>query len=158
MAGLWDRPLVLGGDFNIIRFSNERRRCPINQAMKDFSDWILLHELVDLPLGGAEFTWSNNQEELSMSQLDRFLESTEWLDLFSDCVQNVLSRPTSDHCPIYLEFDLEDWGPPCWLETMWLKENSFIQSVPEWWNDVVINGWMGFQLVQKLKFVKKKKK
>lgn len=70
---------------------------------------------------------------------------------------NVLSRPTSDHCPIYLEFDLEDWGPPFWLETMWLKENSFIQSVPEWWNDVVINGWMGFQLVQKLKFVKKKK-
>lgn len=46
---------MVGGDFNAIRFSNERKGgCIINQAMKDFSDWIWLYELVDLPLGGAK--------------------------------------------------------------------------------------------------------
>lgn len=55
VAGRWNRPLVVGGDFNAIRFSNERKGgCIINQAMKDFSDWIWLYELVDLPLGGAK--------------------------------------------------------------------------------------------------------
>lgn len=54
VASRWESPWVLGGDFNIIRFSNERKRgCIIGQAMKDFSDWIRHHELVDLPLGGT---------------------------------------------------------------------------------------------------------
>lgn len=53
--------------------------------MRDFSDWIRNHGLVDLPLRGVNFTWSNMQENLVMYRLDRFLVSTNWLDLFPDC-------------------------------------------------------------------------
>lgn len=57
---MWDRPLVLGGDFSVIRFPNEKRGgCAITFAMWNFSDWISFNNLVDLSLGGADFTWSN---------------------------------------------------------------------------------------------------
>lgn len=59
--------------------------------------------------------------------------STDWLDLFPNCVQVALSRPTSNQCPISLDFVLDDWGPPPFrLEMMWLQETSFIDSVKEW--------------------------
>lgn len=47
-----------------------------------------------------------------MCRLDRFLVSMDWLELFPDCVQRVLPRPISDHCPLLLEVGLEDWAPP----------------------------------------------
>lgn len=68
--------------------------------MRAFSDWIGIQNLVDLPLGGAKYTWSNRQESSVMSRLDRFLVSIEWIDLFPHCIQVALARPTSDHCPI----------------------------------------------------------
>lgn len=83
--------------------------------------------------------------------------STDWLDLFPNCVQVALSRPTSNQCPISLDFVLDDWGPPPFrLEMMWLQETSFIDSVKEWWEEFFVEGWMGFQLSQKLKLLKKK--
>ena len=47
--------------------------CAINPAMQDFSDRIRHHDLVDLFMRGAEFTWSNLQVDLVMCRLDRFL-------------------------------------------------------------------------------------
>lgn len=86
--------------------------------MKDFADWIQHHEI---------------------------FYSTNWLDLFPNCFQMALSRPFSDHCSIVLELDLEDCGPPPFrMEMMWLKENSFVESVPEWWKEALTEGWMGF--------------
>lgn len=85
VAGKWNRPWVVGGDFNVIRFSNERKvGCPISNAMWGFSDWIRHRELVDLPLGGAKYTWSNLQTDLAMNCLDQFLVSADWMDLFRD--------------------------------------------------------------------------
>lgn len=77
----------------------------------------------DLPLRGVEFTWSNMLECLVMSQLDRFLVSTEWLDLFPDCTLQALAQLISDHCPLLLEIGMEDWGPlPFKFEIMWLSK------------------------------------
>ena len=50
VGGTWNRPWLLGGDLYVI-----------SPAMGDFSDWIRHHDLFDLPLRGADFTWSNLQ-------------------------------------------------------------------------------------------------
>lgn len=56
VVGKWNRPWVVGGDCNVIRFSNKKKGgCSISPAMQDFSYWIHSQELTDLPLGGAKY-------------------------------------------------------------------------------------------------------
>lgn len=91
-----------------------------------------------------------------LSQLaNSFLVLADWLYLFRDILQKALARPMFDHCPISLVSGLEDWSPPFWLEMMLLKEDAFISNVV-WWHEWSRSGWMGFQLSQKFKFLKKK--
>nr|XP_009599700.1 uncharacterized protein LOC104095304 [Nicotiana tomentosiformis] len=53
ILGEWDIPWVLGGDFNTIRFPEERLGCSVfSRAMEEFSDFINDHLLIDLPLSG----------------------------------------------------------------------------------------------------------
>ena len=49
----------------------------ISSGMGDFSEFISDHALIDFPLEGGSFTWSNNHTPPSMSRLDRFLVSLE---------------------------------------------------------------------------------
>lgn len=64
-----------------------------------------------------------------LSCLDRFLVTTDWLDLFSNCTQKALAKPVSDRCPISLDTRLEDWGPP--LMDGWFSACSEAQVFEE---------------------------
>ncbi len=44
-------------------------------AMHAFSDFIFDLSLMDIPLEGGLFTWSNNREVAAKSRVDRFLFS-----------------------------------------------------------------------------------
>ncbi len=79
-------------------------------AMFDFSDFISINGLVDIPLEGGSFTWSNNRENVSMSRLDRFLFTIEWEGCFSRIEQKRLCRLLFDHFPILLDCGHTNWG------------------------------------------------
>lgn len=51
--------------------------------MDIFEDFVDRNDLIDVHLVGARFTWSNFQDNLSLSKLDRFLVSTDCDDFFS---------------------------------------------------------------------------
>ena len=57
LAGLiywWNLLWCLGGDFNVIRFPSERLRAiSYTQSMYEFSDFISLHGLMDIPMEGG---------------------------------------------------------------------------------------------------------
>ena len=53
---------------------------------------------------------------------------------------------------------MEDWGPPFKFEIAWLLEKGFPDVIREWWTSITFNGWMGYQLAQKLKFLEDKMK
>lgn len=54
-------PWCMGGDFNEIRSTSERLGCSRrDRGMADFNYFIDKLELVDLPLLGRKFTWSNS--------------------------------------------------------------------------------------------------
>jgi hypothetical protein len=75
--------VVLRGDFNVVRFPSKRSGdSGYSAAMVEFSEFIFVQGLVDLPLEWGQFTWSNNQEGHIWSRIDRFLLSPEWEELF----------------------------------------------------------------------------
>jgi len=55
-------PLVLGGDFNLIRtIEDKSTKTGNDRLMKLFNDFIENFELRDLYRGGGKFTWTNKQ-------------------------------------------------------------------------------------------------
>ena len=97
----WDFPWCFGGDFIIIHFPSERLgAASYSQAMYGFFDFISLHGLMDIPMAGGLYTWSNSS---SASRLDRFLFSPLLADLFTQFSQKRMFRVLLDHFPILLE-------------------------------------------------------
>ncbi|MCI30911.1 endonuclease/exonuclease/phosphatase family protein, partial [Trifolium medium] len=65
---------------------------------------------VELGWSGRKFTWYRG-DGVAMSRLDRFLITEEWSLSFPNCIQTALPRTLSDHCPITLCIDEQNWGP-----------------------------------------------
>ncbi|XP_058192016.1 uncharacterized protein LOC131309384 [Rhododendron vialii] len=167
--GVWEELLVLksnsnvawciGGDFNEIRTISERVRCQrMERGMKDFFDFGNRMELLDIPMLGRKFTWTNYQNRAVNSRLDRFLISQQWLAKFK-VVQWGIHRPISDHCPIVLIDDSRDWGPrPFRFMDIWLSNPRCMKIAQETWENTPMSGWAGFRILQKLRAVKDKLK
>ncbi|XP_065630572.1 uncharacterized protein LOC136067974 [Quercus suber] len=125
----WEVPWCVGGDFNVVRFPSERfGSANFTSAMHRFSAFILELSLIDLPLVGGNFTWSNSREVVSSSRLDRFLLSADWEEKFPSGCQCRLSRLLSDHFPIILEGgNLLGGKKPFRFENMLLKDEGFLE-------------------------------
>jgi len=73
-----DLPWCLGGDFNIICFPSERLGAvSYTWDMHGFSMFISLHGLIDIPMEGGLYTWSNTS---FASRIDWFLFSPLLVD------------------------------------------------------------------------------
>ncbi|CAK8571494.1 unnamed protein product [Lathyrus sativus] len=81
--------------------------------MEGFDEFIVEADLVDLPLIGRRFTWSNLEGSF-MSRIDRFLVSDGWLEHCPNCYQRCLDKKLSDHCPIMInawrKLEVQGWG------------------------------------------------
>ena len=76
-------PMIIGGDFNILRYSDEKNKTFKNNMWSDlFSRLINTYELRDLQLTGRKYTWGNNQHNPTLERLDRVLMNKEWKNLF----------------------------------------------------------------------------
>ncbi|KAG6628379.1 hypothetical protein CIPAW_14G010000 [Carya illinoinensis] len=59
----WELPSCIGGDFNVSRFPSERSSMShITPTMRGFSDFISKQALMDIPLTGGSYSWSNTRE------------------------------------------------------------------------------------------------
>uniref|UniRef100_A0A2N9EFL4 Reverse transcriptase domain-containing protein n=1 Tax=Fagus sylvatica TaxID=28930 RepID=A0A2N9EFL4_FAGSY len=137
LAGIrswWDVPWCLGGDFNVVRFPAERvGSTNFSTSMHEFSDFISSHGLIDIPLTGGNFTWSNNREISSMSRIDRFLYSADWAEGFIRIIQKRLDRLNSNHFPVALECGtIQRSRCPFRFENMWLMAEGFVDRVRAW--------------------------
>jgi exonuclease III len=102
-------PTLIGGDFNILRFSSEKNKTFISNRFSDMFNWIInTYELRDLPINGGRFTWSNNQCDPTLEKLDRVLINAEWEKVFPLTNLKKNPREMSDHNPLILRSDLEE--------------------------------------------------
>ncbi|XP_028061794.1 uncharacterized protein LOC114265225 [Camellia sinensis] len=143
------------GDFKEIKSIDEGKGCVRrDRGMRDFCNFISSHELIDLPMLGRKFTWSNSLEGERWSNLDRFLVGPEWLVWFRYKLWG-LPRSISDHCPIIPMKDARNRGPkPFRFINTWASHPTFLNEVKKMWEGTQVEGWAGYKLKIKLKALK----
>ncbi|CAN0920481.1 hypothetical protein LINGRAHAP2_LOCUS32067 [Linum grandiflorum] len=154
--GWWLLPSCFMGDFNMIRSGIEALGQPRSLAeMSLFNDFVEELCLVDMPLSGARFTWTNFRDPPSFSRIDRVLVSTEWEGHFPSCSVVAKPRVCSDHSPLIIQFDSFDTIRRPWrFELMWFEHEDFVRVVVQNWV-VPCSGVGGlFRCGQKLKRLK----
>ena len=146
------------GDFNSIRRQEERKSVMsdsnYSREIKGFNEFIESSELVDIPLVGRKFTWFK-PNGLVKSIIDRVLVSKEWLDLWPNSQQFVLSRSISDHCAVILKEVSVDWGSkPFRCLDVWQRDSGFKEFVRSSWVSYKVVGRGIFVFKEKLKRLK----
>jgi exonuclease III len=97
-------PILVGGDFNLLRFSSEKNKAMIHSNWSDiFNSIINTCALREIHMTSGQFTWSNNHSDPTLEKLDRFLMSSSWEDLFPLVTVHKLVRDMSDHNPLILD-------------------------------------------------------
>jgi len=110
--------------------------------------------LIDLPLRGRGYTWYKGDRK-SMSRIDRFLLFEKWSLTWPNCFQLASSRGLSDHCPLVLSIDEENWGPrPLRLLKCWENYPGYKNFVRDQCRSFQVEGWGGYVLKEKFKLIK----
>lgn len=160
IVGIWDFPGCIGGDFNIILFTEEKNRaCTITRGMRNFTKFIMDWNLIDLPLCGAKYTCTNGQADPTYFRIDRFIVNSSWEELFPDTTQSAKPRPVSDHIPLLLSTQGVRSGPLFYkLEHIWLEDPSLKDKIAGWWSEFQVEGNPRYILWKKLQWLKQKLK
>ncbi|PWA70042.1 RNA-directed DNA polymerase, eukaryota [Artemisia annua] len=121
---------MLFGDLNVVRDESERYGSVFSRDEADsFNTFISNSNLVDLPLGGRQFTWMN-KAGTKMSKLDRFLISDSITDSIPDARVTVLDRLWSDHNPVMFHVNKVDYGPISFkFFHSWLHRNDLDEVI-----------------------------
>jgi len=76
-----------------------------------------------------------------MSRLDRFSLSLNWCVTWPNCIQLAKQRGLSDHVPLILYVDEDNWGPlPFRMLKCWVDLPGYDQLVREKWASYNIEG------------------
>nr|GFA06525.1 RNA-directed DNA polymerase, eukaryota, reverse transcriptase zinc-binding domain protein [Tanacetum cinerariifolium] len=102
MIDSWSGESIIMGDFNEVRSKEERFGTIFNNHnARVFNSFISSSGLLEVPLGGYEFTWCHKSGS-KMSKLDRFLISEGLMSSCPNILAVTLDRHLSDHRPILL--------------------------------------------------------
>ena len=154
---LWDQlrsvkssieaPCILMGDFNEVLDPAERRgSLNTSQGMRDFQDFIMDLQLIDMDIGQS-FTWLRKN---AASRIDRILIDKELLLKFPNNKAYCKERVFSDHFSLIWSTSQQQWGPsPFRTLDCWLAEPSFLKTFKANWEQL-----SGFPLHKKLKHIK----
>jgi hypothetical protein len=130
-------PFIIGGDFNVVRFGNEKNKNYHHSRFSDvFNSIIQTHELREIPMFGGGYTWSNNRESPTIEKLDRVLVTREWESLFPNVWVYKLPRDKLDHNPLVVDImNHQRMGRNMEFrfELSWLKHKDFLERVGKVW-------------------------
>jgi endonuclease/exonuclease/phosphatase family metal-dependent hydrolase len=133
-------PMLVGGDFNIIRRKEEKNNDNFNARWPFIFNAIIESlNLREIVLSGRQYNWANRRDKPTYEKLDRILATVEWEQKFPLVSVRVLTRSGSDHTPLLL-----DSGEQYFLgnkihfsfELAWLKQEGFMEMVAKEWNSV----------------------
>jgi exonuclease III len=121
-------PVVVGGDFNLIRTAGDKSNDNICwPRVRRFNEAIASMALRELCRVGARFTWTNRQLNPIRCALDRVLVSPAWEATFPLCSLTAVTRIGSDHTPLLLDSGEEAprRQPRFFFQTWWFGVRGF---------------------------------
>jgi endonuclease/exonuclease/phosphatase family metal-dependent hydrolase len=134
-------PLMVGGDFNIIRRKEEKNNDNFYARWPFIFNAIIESlDLREIVLSGRQFTWANRRATPTYEKLDRVLVRVEVELKFPLLSVHALTRSGSDHTSL-----LVDFGSPAHsgknstfsFETSWLRQDDFIDMVKNEWHSIL---------------------
>ena len=123
------------GDFNFIRAPNNPNKPggSIND-MNTFNDFIRCQSLIELPIKGRSFTWSNMHLDPLLVQLDWFFTSTNGTPSYPKTLVKPLGKPVSDHIPCVVTIETKIPKSKLFrFESFWVQHPGFMQIVESSW-------------------------
>ena len=134
-----DENWLLLGDFNFIHSFDNR-----NTPGGDVNDIFLFNEIIshlgllELPLKGRSFTWSNMQEQPLLEQVDWFFTTSDWISIYPNTVVLPLAKTSSDHVPCVVSIDTNIPKSRVFrFENYWVDMPGFLDCVKLSWNQPV---------------------
>jgi len=74
LMNIWQGPILIGGDFNLVRFLRDKSNGIINHMWADsFNEWVDKWALIELSASNKKYTWTNNQDCPVLAKIDRIL-------------------------------------------------------------------------------------
>lgn len=130
-----NRWLILG-DFNLIYQEEDKNNSNLNRRLMGAFRAAINHlHLKEIKLNGRRFTWSNQQDNPTLTRIDRFLCTPEWELTFPACFLHSLPSLMSDHTPLLLQGDLDHHPNTSFrFENFWTEMEGFQELVQDIWN------------------------
>jgi exonuclease III len=96
-------PLMIGGDYNILRHPSEKNN-PNYNARWPFLFNVVINglNLRELEMSKRKFTWANNLAQPTFEKLNQILITTKWEEKFPLSTVRALTREISSHTPLLL--------------------------------------------------------
>ena len=132
-------PMLIGGDFNLLRFSHEKSNGHFEPQWPFlFNAVIDSLNLMEVAMVGRQFTWANSRSVPTYEKLDRILMDSEWEAQYPLVSVRTLERieSLSDHAPLLLTTGKHrDPGKNQFkFELGWLNRDGFRDMLKEVWD------------------------
>jgi hypothetical protein len=115
--------------------------------------------LVDIPLKGRKYTWSNMQDSPPLQRLDWFFSSVSWSTTFPKTMALPLDMTTSDHVPGVNSIQTSIPKSVIFrFENIWLEHPDFIATVENTWNRSIHYADASKRITAKFKILRKELK
>jgi hypothetical protein len=127
---------LIPGDFNLIYQEQDKNNSNLNRRLMGAFRAAIDHlRLKEIKLNGSRFTWSNQQDNPTLTRIDRLLCTPEWELIFPACFLHSLPSLMSDHTPLLLQGELDHHQNTSFrFENFWTKMEGFQDLVQNIWN------------------------
>jgi hypothetical protein len=147
-------PIMVGGDFNIIRGRKEKNNNRYDDRWSFLFNAVINNlNLREIKLSGRQYTWANNIPKPTYEKLVRVLVTTEWELKYPRVMIQALTREILGHSPILIDsgqppkqnkanmfkFELSYLLKEDFYELVtevWHKENRGSSSLEKWQNKI----------------------
>lgn len=148
---------LIVGDFNLYRNPADRNRPGADVAkMLLFNSAISALCLLELPLKGQRFTWTNKQCPPLLERLDWFFTSANWTLSYPNTTVSTLVMETSDHVPCLVSISTSiPKGCIFRFENFWLQHDDFLNQVHLGWHSPFVASDVAKNITAKFKNLRK---